>query len=225
MRLGLRFYLHVAWPSWHMNCRHFLCRWGEISGRWGRAGAQWICPMRHGILWWKQVHNHRAVPKVTDGLHHLKLLSTVISVIGLLSTGLVCPVHRLQKGFLFTQISGHDPIKILIALTISKPQDNLSTYLCEFHMLLIHVRSKCPVTKFNKKPCYTWSWDSEGQRYNCISCGPNWNNHHRKWSLCWCPLNTRHRGLCQNSEAHRAPAQILGPGFSPCWPEVPFLPC
>ena len=39
------------------------------------------------------------------------------------------------------------------------------------------------------------------------------------------PWNTRLRGLCWASEAHRAPAQISGPWFCSCWPEVPFLSC
>ena len=63
-------------------------------------------------------------------------------------------LRHLLQGFLFTQISGHSLIKILKILTISKPQDNFSTHLCEFYMLLIHMRSKCPVTKFDQqKPC------------------------------------------------------------------------
>ena len=44
---------------------------------------------------------------------------------------------------------------------------------------------------------YTWSWDwaSESERYRYICCGLNWSNLHRKWSLCWRPWDTRHRGL------------------------------
>ena len=58
---------------------------------------------------------------------------------------------------LFTQISGHSPIKILKVLNISKLQDNFSIYWCEFCMPLIHMRSKCPVTKFGQqKPCWIW---------------------------------------------------------------------
>ena len=36
---------------------------------------------------------------------------------------------------------------------------------------------------------------------------------------------TRHRGLYQTYEAHWAPAQLSGPWFCSCWPEVPFFPC
>ena len=64
---------------------------------------------------------------------------------------------RTFQGFLFTQISGHSPIKILKALNISKLQDNFCIYWCEFYMLLVHLRSKCPVTCVTKvgrqKPC------------------------------------------------------------------------
>ena len=53
---------------------------------------------------------------------------------------------------------------------------------------------------------YTWSWKqaSESRIYHCISCGRNWNNHNRKWSLCRRHWDIRHRGLCRTSEAHRA---------------------
>ena len=40
--------------------------------------------------------------------------------------------------FLFTQISGHVPIKILEVLNISKLQDNFCIYWCEFHLHLIY---------------------------------------------------------------------------------------
>ena len=59
-----------------------------------------------------------------------------------------------NQGFLLTQISGHSPIKILEVLNISKLQDNFCIYWCEFHMPLIHMRSKFPVTKFGQQtPC------------------------------------------------------------------------
>ena len=69
----------------------------------------------------------------------------------------------------------------------------------------------------------TWSWHqtSGGHGCHCISCGSNWNIHRRKWNLCRRPWDTRHRGLCQTSEAHGAPTQISGPWFCPCWPEIP----
>ena len=79
-------------------------------------------------------------------------------------------------------------------------------------------------------PCdnvYTRSWHlaSENWRYHCISCEPNWNSLHRKWSLHRCPWVTRHRGLCQTSRAHWVTAQISGPWFCPCWTTVLFLSC
>ena len=58
---------------------------------------------------------------------------------------------------------------------------------------------------------YTWSCDqaSYGQEYYCIFCGSNWNNHHRKWIVCWRPLDTRHGGPFRTSEAHRSGAQRI----------------
>ena len=50
------------------------------------------------------------------------------------------------QGFLFTQISGHSPIKMLEVLNNSELQDNFLIYI--FHMSLIHMKSKCPATKF-----------------------------------------------------------------------------
>ena len=41
----------LAW-----RCKLFLCRWWEITGRLGCA--YWICPMRHGVLWWHQGRKH-----------------------------------------------------------------------------------------------------------------------------------------------------------------------
>ena len=49
--------LHGVWSSWRTNCKIFLKKWWEISRRWGQAGALWICPMWHSILWWKGIHN------------------------------------------------------------------------------------------------------------------------------------------------------------------------
>ena len=55
---------------------------------------------------------------------------------------------------------------------------------------------------------YTWSWHQTSDRRgcHCISCGSNWNNHHRKWNLCQRPWDTCHSGICQIPEAHQAPA-------------------
>ena len=62
---------------------------------------------------------------------------------------------NITQGFLFTQISGHSLIKILKVLNISKLQDNFCIYWCEFYMLLVRLRSKCPVIKFGQqKPCH-----------------------------------------------------------------------
>ena len=47
---GLGFFLHGAWHPWCMYYGFFLCRWLEMSERWGWAEAQWICPMRHSIF-------------------------------------------------------------------------------------------------------------------------------------------------------------------------------
>ena len=43
--------LHYAWYPWLMNCKLFRWKWWGISRRWWWAGARWMCPMRHGILW------------------------------------------------------------------------------------------------------------------------------------------------------------------------------
>ena len=50
--VGAQVSLHVAWRSWHTNFKHFICRWWEISGRWGPALAHWICPnaTRHLVM-------------------------------------------------------------------------------------------------------------------------------------------------------------------------------
>ena len=56
-----------------------------------------------------------------------------------------------MQGFLFTQISGHSPIKILKVRNILKLQDNFSIYWCWFYMPLVHLKSKCPVTKFSQQ--------------------------------------------------------------------------
>ena len=40
----------------------------------------------------------------------------------------------------------------------------------------------------------------------------------------WLAPCTRHKALCRISEAIEALAQIPGPCYIPCWPEVPFLP-
>ena len=62
---------------------------------------------------------------------------------------------NLIQGFLFTQISGHSPIKIMEVLNIFQLQDNFSIYWYEFFMPLVHLRPKCPVTKFGQqKPCW-----------------------------------------------------------------------
>ena len=50
-----------------------------MSGRWGQLELFEI-PMRHGILWWKWVHNR-----------HFSISSP-----GLSSTGLACPVHHFR---------------------------------------------------------------------------------------------------------------------------------
>ena len=42
---------NVGWRSWPTNCKLFIWRWWEMSGRWGQVGSRWICPMRHGTLW------------------------------------------------------------------------------------------------------------------------------------------------------------------------------
>ena len=60
-----------------VNCELFLCRWWEMSGKWGWAGAHWICPMWHRIFWRKRVYNHHpriSSPKVAEVWHHFKLL-------------------------------------------------------------------------------------------------------------------------------------------------------
>ena len=49
---------------------------------------------------------------------------------------------------------------------------------------------------------------------HCIPCGSNWNNCHIKWNLCQRPWDTRYKGLCQTSEAHRAPARYQDLGFA-----------
>ena len=63
--------------------------------------------------------------------------------------GLKCD-HDLQ-GFLFTQIIGHSPIKILKVLNIFKLQDNMYVCFCEFYMPLVQLRSKCPVAKLGRQ--------------------------------------------------------------------------
>ena len=137
-----------GWRSWRENCTLFLWRWWEMSGSWGRAGAHWICPMWHGILWWKLVHNCH---------------------------------QRISRRMAPTQTSFY-------------PRWPLSL-VC--HLLVWDVQYTV----------YTWSWNqtSEGRIYHCISCGPNWNNHNIKWSLCRRHWDIRHRGLCRTSETHRAP--------------------
>ena len=64
--------------------------------------------------------------------------------------------HNHNQGLLFTQISGHSPIKILKVLNILKLQDNFSVHWYEFFTPLVHLRPKCPVTKFGQQnPCIT----------------------------------------------------------------------
>ena len=71
-----------------------------MRGRWWRAEAHWICPMRHGILWWNRIHNwHLRINSPQgnkDGTTSSFSLTTVTSVIGLPSSGLACQVHRLH---------------------------------------------------------------------------------------------------------------------------------
>ena len=70
------------------------------------------------------------------------------------------------QGFLFTQILEYSPIKILKVLNIYKLKDDFCIYWCEFHMPLIHMRtrSKYPVTKFyQQKP-----WLTSDHRYPCF---------------------------------------------------------
>ena len=69
-------------------------------------------------------------------------------------TSLAISFTKLQ-GFLFTQISGHSPIKILKIRNISKLQGNFSIYWCWFYMPLVHLKWKCPGTKFSQQK----SWD------------------------------------------------------------------
>ena len=57
MRLGLRFSLHGTWCSLCTNCKHYIRGWWGMSGRWRLAGARWICPTWHAILWWLRIHN------------------------------------------------------------------------------------------------------------------------------------------------------------------------
>ena len=67
--------------------------------------------------------------------------------------------------FLFTQISGHVPIKILEVLNISKLQDNFCIYIdvnfiCIWFIMFIPIKSNCPVTKFSQqKPCIFYAGD------------------------------------------------------------------
>ena len=54
------------------------------------------------------------------------------------------------RDFLFTQISGHSPIKNLEVLNISELED-FCIYWCQSYMPLTHMRSKSPVTKFGQQ--------------------------------------------------------------------------
>ena len=56
-----------------------------------------------------------------------------------------------------------------------------------------------------------------------IHADRSWNNHHRKWIPCRRHWDTRHRGLCQTSEANRALAHLSESCFFPILTEVPFL--
>ena len=68
----------------------------------------------------------------------------------LLDPGFCIASYIPVQGFSFTQNSGHCVIKILKDLIISKLQDNFCINLCEFHMPFIHMKPKCPVTKFDQ---------------------------------------------------------------------------
>ena len=97
----------------------------------------------HRIMWW--VTGRFSIDDQSNSNQRWFKCDTQICVGSLTHT---------QQGFLFTQISGHSPIKILKVRNISKLQDNFSIYWCWFYMPLVHLKSKCPVTKFShQKPC------------------------------------------------------------------------
>ena len=49
----------VAWSmARRRNCKLYLWRWWGMNGRWGCAGAHSMCPMQHGLFWWKRIPNH-----------------------------------------------------------------------------------------------------------------------------------------------------------------------
>ena len=49
----------VAWSmTRRRNCKLYLWRWWGMNGRWECAGAHSMCPVQHGLFWWKRIPNH-----------------------------------------------------------------------------------------------------------------------------------------------------------------------
>ena len=105
-------------------------------------------------------HNSLTLGKFGDN-YQIEILEFII-LIEFFSTS--CEIYfrcirtasmKSQHGFTgISQISGHSPIKILKVQNISKLQDNFCIYQCELYMPFVHLRSKCPETKFVQEK--TW---------------------------------------------------------------------
>ena len=119
--LGPRFRLHGAWRSWRMNCKLFLWRWREMSGRW----TSWSSSNMPNAKWCLMMASSSQPPpedkqsRVTEGWHHLKLHHCAIGQpsICLSSTQLNLMLRlgfrrpEIPLHFLFTQL-GQLPQKI-----------------------------------------------------------------------------------------------------------------
>ena len=118
--LCVKFAEHIQTIGWVFTVKIYLS---------SRSGAHGICPMGHGILWWKGYNNchlginsRRGNKKMAPPQASSFLLPTVASVIGLLSTHLVCPVHRLPLKLEYAFKGPQIPLHLLWTLLEQPPQ-------------------------------------------------------------------------------------------------------
>ena len=125
--------------KWHLSVRKTLTSdelWSADIHVWGCVETRSLPPANQNI-WafriWKvyQICKFLQIRRWTSTCEQMSLINSLL-------------------GFLCTRISGYSPFKILKVLHISKVRDNFCIYWCEFHICLskVHLRSKCPVTKF-----------------------------------------------------------------------------
>ena len=133
-RLKPRFHLYGTRCSWRMNCKVFLWRWWEVSGRWGWTGAHKIGPIWHGILWRKRVRNPHLGTSSPRGIR--RMTPPQASPCPLWPMSLVChllvwpvPIHRVHLKLGSDFIRAREIIAFLVNPTSSQKMEFVMTPL------------------------------------------------------------------------------------------------